>query len=143
LLVTAATFRSGARDFALSGFAAFAVSACAVVRAGALLAAGAGVDASCVDGAADAAESSVYSHAEPITGTKPKMINAVAAKTRFMGHLQLLHRPDSNVRSMRKLVNPAAASLSGPAPSRAPDDVVAKVEYAGLLATKETKRAMP
>jgi hypothetical protein len=62
------------------GFAAFGASACAT--AGTLLAGGG--DASCVGGAADAAESSLYSHAEPIAGTRPKMVNAVAVNTRFM-----------------------------------------------------------
>jgi hypothetical protein len=64
------------------GFDAFGASACATVGAGILVAAGG--DASCAGGAADAAESSLYSHAEPIAGTRPKMVNAVAVNTRFM-----------------------------------------------------------
>jgi hypothetical protein len=66
------------------GFAAFDATACEVVRAGALLAAGGGVDASCSGVAADAEESLPYSHAEPIAGTKPKMANAIANNIRFM-----------------------------------------------------------
>jgi hypothetical protein len=65
-------------------FAAFGASAFAIVGAGTLLAARGDANPSCAGGAADAAESSLYSHAEPIAGTRPKIANAVAANTRFI-----------------------------------------------------------
>jgi hypothetical protein len=65
-------------------FAAFGASAFATVGAGTLLAAGGDANPSCAGAAADADESSLYSHAEPIAGTRPKIANAVAANTRFM-----------------------------------------------------------
>jgi hypothetical protein len=66
------------------GFPGFAVSAFATAGAGTLLAAGGDANPSCEDGAADAVESSLYSHAVPIAGIMPKIANAVATNTRFM-----------------------------------------------------------
>jgi hypothetical protein len=66
------------------GFVAFGARAFATLGAGTLLAAGGDANPSCAGAAADADESSLYSHAEPIAGTRPKIANAVAANTRFM-----------------------------------------------------------
>jgi hypothetical protein len=86
LFVTAATFCSGvgAADFALatSCFEAFGASTGAFV--GALLTAGAGVEASCAGGVAEADASSMYSHAVPIAGANPKTAIVLAANSRFM-----------------------------------------------------------
>jgi hypothetical protein len=86
---TRADLLSEAGDAVLSParLACLKSGAFATTGAGALLAAGADVIASCAGVPADADVASLYSHAEPIVGARPNKASAVPIKILFMDHL--------------------------------------------------------
>jgi hypothetical protein len=84
----------------------FVAGAITLVDVGALDAAGAGAVASCVGGCA-AADASLYSHAKPTAGARPKRTTAVAADT-FLMATSLVMGPIENLRVPRTIVNGAS-----------------------------------